>query len=222
MSAPHINSNFPTSASSNFRVSEDRDDSSHTLSASPQPNSAEVLADTDLVLTETANQLPTPNGSARDSPKASLFDAAALLDPKGKQRSRKDVKPSSSQTGSSDVEMERRAGPGLGSLIENLHGVEDRVDAPRKRRKVSPESEKSDDEKKRAAGPINSSGLMSGFLKEHKQEMMNNSVHTPTSDVVDLTLGELNSIKTLSRIDGALCSNELTRPDSMSIGFWQF
>jgi hypothetical protein len=224
MAVPYSMHKFPIPGSKNFRVSEDRDDSSHTLSPSPQPVGAEVLADTDLFVTETANQVPTQNGSARDPPppKAALFDAAALLDPKGKQRSRKEEKPSSSnQAGSSAAEMDQHSGPGLGSLIENLHGVENRVDAPRKRRKVSPEPEESD-EKKRTLGPIASSGLMSGFLQEQRQEAMNNAVHTPTSDVVDLTLGECNIIPSDARTYSLIVPKTLALLVSMSFRLLSF
>lgn len=122
-------------------------------------------------------------------PKASLLDPATLLDPRGQQRTRNDDLIPSNQLESSDVEMEQRSGPGLASMIENLNGVEDRSDVPRKRRKVSQEPNESD-KKKSAFGAIGSNGVWTDFSKEQREEAKSAAVHNPSADVVDLTLGE--------------------------------
>jgi hypothetical protein len=172
-------SNFPISASGNLMIEEDHD-SFDTLSSSQPPDSAKVLADTDHFPTETANQALNENGSASGS----SFDPTALLDPKGKQRSLNQDMSSSNHVGTL-TPGEHRPGPGLGSMISNLHGVQDRSDAPRKRRKMTPESDESRTPKV-PFGAIGSNGLMTGF----REEVKSSGAHTPTSGVVDLTLGE--------------------------------
>jgi len=148
-------------------------------------------ADTDKSSAEAAIQVQSQDASAPASPKASDANRKSLLTPSGKQPPLREQIQSHDQRDESGAGRTEPSGPGLGSMIEKLNGVEDRDDVPRKRRKVVPDIKEDDEiQQHRSFGSMASTGTVKEFFQEKREEAKETAATKLALNVVDLTMGE--------------------------------
>lgn len=145
-------------------------------------------------------------------PLASTFSARQLLDPKGFQQSPPGTSNDKSipkLDGMSSVESaesvppnhphgpeeEMGESPGLGAMIEQIHGVSNRQERPQKRQKLDQEDE--DNDKATFSGG-SKGGELGEYLKQKRKEGEEDSQAAVSASVVDLTGGDDEDVVVIS------------------------
>lgn len=190
---------FPISINNNFGIAEDSD-SQRSSTMSPEHRSDSSSEEAAKKKKAPTPSWAAPGASVPGSPSngsltptstissSSKYDPKALLNPKSNALPRRNKRDTPSEEDSIPVDDDNASGPGMSSMLSQVHGLKSRENAPNKRRKIDDDPETGEDEmrSKSTSERVDTGGQMGHALKDEQRKLQEKQP-VQSSLMVDLT-----------------------------------